>query len=156
MESEDKHRADRDDGDNTDLDAVETSAEIDNAKDGKDIDHVKEGNVQDELVFVNMPIEESNAEEKSGEAYEEIFPEVEAFQIVCMTEEIPHEEKAEAAYESVECDIRRKVPVFVGPIEYNADDGKDKHNSLSIVNPTANVCDPVHEEKGEQEPCDPI
>ena len=73
-----------------------------------------------------------------------------------MTEEIPHEEKAEAAYESVECDIRRKVPVFVGPIEYNADDGKDKHNSLSIVNPTANVCNPVHEEKGEQEPCDTI
>ena len=48
MESEDKHRADRDDGDNTDLDAVETSAEVDNAKDGKEIDHVKEGNMQDE------------------------------------------------------------------------------------------------------------
>ena len=67
MESEDKHRADRDDGDNTDLDAVETSAEIDNAKDGKDIDHVIEGDVQDKSVFVNMPIEESNAEEKGRE-----------------------------------------------------------------------------------------
>lgn len=156
MESEDKHRADRDDGDNTDFDAVETSAEVDNAKDGKEIDHVIESNMQDESAFVDMPIEESNAEEKGRETYKEIIPEVEAFQIVCMSEEIPHEEKAEAAYKSVECDIRRKMPVFVGTIEYDADNGKDDHNSLSIMNPIANVCNPVHEEKGEQEPCDTI
>ena len=48
MEAEDEHRANRDDGDDTDFDAVETSAEVDNAKDGKEIDHVKEGNMQDE------------------------------------------------------------------------------------------------------------
>lgn len=117
MESEDKHRADRDDGDKTDLDAVETSADVDNAKYRKEIDHVKESNMQDESVFVDMPIEESNAEEKGGDAYEEVFPEVEVFQIACITEEISHKEKAEAAYESVECDIRRKVPVFIGTIE---------------------------------------
>ena len=156
MESEDEHRADRDDRNETDLDAVETSAEVDNAEDGKEIDHVIEGDVQDEAVFVNMPVKECNAEEKGGDAYEEIFLEVEAFQIVCMSEEIPHEEKAEAAYKSVECDIWRKVPVFIDTIEYNADDGKDKHNSLSIVNPTANVCNPVHEEKGKKKPCDTI
>ena len=156
MESEDEHRADRDERNETDLDAFETSAEVDNAKYGKEIDHVKESNMQDESVFVDMPVEESNAEEKGGDAYEEVFPEVEAFQIVCMTEEIPHEEKAEAAYESVKGDIGRKMPVFIGAIEYDADDGQDEHNSLSIMNPIANVCNPVHEEKGEQEPCDTI
>ena len=156
MEAEDEHRADRDDRNETDFDAVETSAEVDNAKDGKEIDHVIESNMQDESVFVDMPVEESNAEEKGGDAYEEVFPEVEALQIVCMTEEIPHEEKAEAAYESVECDIGRKMPIFIGAIEYDADDGKNEHNSLSIVNPIANVCDPVHEEEGKQKPCNPI
>lgn len=156
MESEDEHRTDRDDRNETDLDAVETSAEVDNAKDGKEIDHVKEGNVQEESIFVDMPVEENDADEQRGDAYNKIFPEVEVFQIVGLTEEIPHEEKAEAAYESVECDIGRKMPVFIGAIEYDTDDGKDEHNSLSIMNPIANVCNPVHEEESEQEPCNTI
>ena len=65
-----------------------------------------------------------------------------------MTEEIPHEEKAEAAYETVEGDIGCKVPVFIGAIEYDTDDGKDEHNSLSLVNPIANVCDQMHKKEG--------
>ena len=123
MEAEDEHRANRDDGDDTDFDAVETSAEVDNAKDGKEIDHVKEGNIQDEQVFVDMPVEKDNADEQGRGANKQILLEVETFKIVGMTEEIPHEEKAEATYETVECDIGCKVPVFIGAIEYDADQG---------------------------------
>jgi len=156
MEPEDEHRADRDDRNETDLDAVETSAEVDNAEDGKEIDHVKEGNMQDESIFVDMPVEENDADNQRGYAYEEVLPEVEALQIVGLAEEIPQEEKAEAAYETVECDIGHKMPVFIGAIEYDTDDGKDEHNSLSIVNSIANVCDPVHEEESKQKPCNTI
>ena len=63
MESEDKHRADRDDGDKSDLDAVETSAEVDDTKDGKEIDHIIEDDVYDELVFVYMPVKYDDADE---------------------------------------------------------------------------------------------
>lgn len=156
MESKDEHRADRDDRNETDPDAVETLAEVDNAIDRKEIDHVKEGNMQDESIFVDMPVEENDADNQRGDAYEEVFPEVEALQIVGLTEEIPQEEKAEATYESVKGDIGRKMPIFIGAIEYDADDGKNEHNSLSIVNPIADVCDPVHEEESEQKPCDTI
>ena len=63
MEAEDEHRANRDDGDDTDFDAVETSAEMYDAQNRKEIDHVKECDVQDKSLFVDMPVEEDNAEE---------------------------------------------------------------------------------------------
>ena len=123
MESKDEHRADRDDRNETDFDAVEASAEVDDTKDGKEVYHVKEGDVQDKSLFVDMPVEKDDADEQGGNAYGEIFPKVEAFHIVGMTEEIPQEEKAEAAYETVECDIGCKVPVFIGAVEYDTDHG---------------------------------
>ena len=63
MESEDKHRADRNDRNEMDFDAVETSAEMYDAQNRKEIDHVKEGDVQDKSLFVDMPVEEDNADE---------------------------------------------------------------------------------------------
>lgn len=123
MEAEDEHRADRDDRNETDFDAVEASAEVDDTKDGKEVYHVKEGDVQDKSLFVDMPVEKDDADEQGRYANKKILPEVEAFQIVGMTEEIPQEEKAEAAYETVECDIGCKVPVFIGAVEYDTDHG---------------------------------
>ena len=123
MEAEDEHRANRDDGDKADFDAVETSAEMYDAQNRKEIDHVKEGDVQDKSLFVDMPVEKDNADEQGRGANKQILLEVETFQIVGMTEEIPHEEKAEAAYETVEGDIGCKVPVFIGAVEYDADQG---------------------------------
>lgn len=156
MESEDQHCADGYDSDKRYFDAVETSAEVDDTIDGKEIDHIIEGDVQDEMVFVDMPVKKDDADEQGRETYKEIIPEVEVLLIVCMTEEIPHEEKAEAAYESMECDIGRKTPVFICAIKYDADDGKEEHNNLSIVIPIAKVSNPVHEEKCKQKPCDTI
>ena len=63
MEAEDEHRANRDDGDKADFDAVETSAEMYDAQNRKEIDHVKEGDVQDKSLFVDMPVEEDNTDE---------------------------------------------------------------------------------------------
>ena len=63
MESEDEHRADRNNRNEADFDAVETSAEMYDAQNRKEIDHVKEGDVQDKSLFVDMPVEEDNADE---------------------------------------------------------------------------------------------
>ena len=63
MEAEDEHRADWYDSDKMDLETVETPAEVYNAKDRKEINHVVEGDVQDKSLFVDMPVEEDNADE---------------------------------------------------------------------------------------------
>ena len=63
MKAKDKHRANWNDGDDTDYNAVKTPAEVYNAKDRKEIDHVIEDNVQDESLFVDMPVKEDNADE---------------------------------------------------------------------------------------------
>lgn len=58
METEDEHCTDGNSGNETDLNILETPANVYDAKDGKEIDDIKKCDMKDKPFFMNVPIEE--------------------------------------------------------------------------------------------------
>lgn len=63
VETENKHSANGDEGNESKADVVETATEVDEAEDGEEVDNVIEKNMEYETVFVDMPVEKCNADQ---------------------------------------------------------------------------------------------
>ena len=67
--------------------------------------------------------------------------------------EVAHKEEAEATYQSVIGDIWGVVIILVGAIEDHGDDGKYQHDGFAVFVLIEYICQDVHEEQCNQEPC---
>ena len=152
VEAEDEHRADGDECDQAEPDGVQASAEVDDGKDGEEVHHVIEQDVQHEAVFVDVPVEEQEAKDEGGTSDGDVFSDTRHLQPACLTEQVAHEEETDAAHKTMEGDVRRIVPVFVGTVEHHADEAQQQHDCLSVSLAMTDVRHPVHQEQGEQEP----
>ena len=59
VNTEYKHSANGNEGNNTNMESVKTTAEIDDAIDRKKVYYIKQCNVEDEPVFMNVPVEKA-------------------------------------------------------------------------------------------------
>ena len=48
------------------------------------------------------------------------------------------------------------MPVFVGSVKNHADNSDDKHDGFTSFLSVADICEPMHQEKGRQKPGDAI
>ena len=81
VEAEDDHRADWDVDDDWGFVFVCTAPEVDDGEDREETDDEIEGDMSDEIILIDMPIEEDEAKSEGRNANEEIFFEVCFFQI---------------------------------------------------------------------------
>ena len=152
VQAEDEHRADGDNSYEAEPDGVKTSAEVDDGIDGEQVHRVIEQDVQHEAVFVDVPVEEEEAQGEGGASDGDVFSDTCRLQPASLTEQVTHKEEANAAHKTVEGDVRCEVPVFVGTVEHHADDTQQQHDCFSVSLSMADVRHPVHQEQGEQEP----
>lgn len=152
MESKDEHGADGNEGDEAKMNVVEAATEVDNTKDREEVNNIIQCNMKNKLIFVDVPIKKNNTYEQGGDCDRDVLFEVEALQITSLLKEVTHKEKTNTTDESVESDIRCKVPVFVSTVQNHADDSDDKHDGFSLFLSVADICDPMHQEKGGQKP----
>ena len=89
METENDHGADGDIDNNSESDLVSAAPEVDDGDDREETDDEIEGDVNDDVTFINVPIEEDEANGEGGDANEEVLFEVRFFQIAGLVQYIP-------------------------------------------------------------------
>ena len=67
MNTENKHSANGDKGNDTEMKTVKTTAEIDDTIDRKKVDDIKKCDMEDEPVFMNVPIEKNKTEKQGSD-----------------------------------------------------------------------------------------
>lgn len=156
MKTEDNECADGDGCNNVGFDVVDRAEKINETVNGKQVDDIIENNMKQETVFVDMTIENNEAQKQGRDADKKILCRAYFSEPVHLTKQIAHEEKTYTSDKSVICQIWRIVIIFVSTIEYDTDNGYDKHQNLSMFLAIADVCNQLHYKQCNQEPGYPI
>ena len=85
MEAEDDHGTNGDIDNDLGFELVSAAPEVDDGEDGEETHDEIEGDMNDDIILVDMPIEEHEAKGEGGDANEKVLFDVRFFQIAGLT-----------------------------------------------------------------------
>ena len=116
VKTKDGHRANGDIHDKLQSYSVDAMEQTDDCDDRNEIHDEIKRDMDDDLVFVNMPIENNQTQCKGRKPSNEVFLEVCFFEPSRFSDQMSHEEETDTTNKPVECEIGGEMVILVGAI----------------------------------------
>ena len=152
METNDNQCADREVGDNGSRAFVEQFAAVEHTEEETDIDRVEEGDVQEEDVFVEMPIKEQQTDGETAYEAQDALAGVDAAKEMVLPHDIAQVVIRQSAEDADGGQVGQKLPVFVGGIEEKRGYAERDHDKMLVSRLATEVYRDMHDEYGRQIP----